>query len=448
MKRRGRKSGKTFKKSSGVSKIKYIDFINQKYRPTKNDLICLFRVEPAKGIKFEEAVGRVASESSNGTWTDVSIESSLIKELAAKAYYIKPPWTKIAYPHQLFEEGNMSQILSSIAGNIFGMKAVKKLRLEDIYWPETILNSFRGPTHGLRGVRKILKIYDRPITATVPKPKVGLTTNEYIDVAKEIWLGGVDLIKDDENLTNQSYIKFSERVKKMFRLRDKIERETGERKSYLINITAPYKEMIRRAKLVNDYGGEFVMIDILTVGWSALQSFRDINEEYQLAIHAHRAFHAAFTRDRRHGVSMKVIAEVARIIGVDQIHVGTVVGKLESPLTDVKALIQICRETRIKENMKIKILKKDWGKVKPIFPVSSGGIHPGLIPKIIEIFGNDLIIQVGGGVLGHPGGPRAGAKAVRDALEATINNINLEEASKHSRELREALDKWGYKTPI
>jgi len=428
--------------------MKYIDFVDTNYKPTEKDLIVLFRIEPAKGITFEEAAGRVASESSNGTWTEVAIDTPRVRSLAAKAYRIQPPWVEVAYPPELFEEGNMSQILSSIAGNIFGMKAVKKLRLEDVYWPKPIVESFPGPLHGINGVREILKIFDRPITATVPKPKVGLNTNEYVEVAKDIWTSGIDLVKDDENLTSQSFIKFEERVSKMFRMRDKVEKETGERKGYLINITSPFNEMVKRAKLVKDHGGEFVMIDILTVGWSALQAFKELDLELGLAIHAHRAFHAAFTRDRRHGMSMKVVAEVSRLIGVDHIHVGTVVGKLESPLKEVTALIRICREHKSRRNMKLRLLKKEWHKIRPVFPVSSGGIHPGLIPKIIEIFGRDVIIQVGGGVLGHPDGPRAGGKAVRVAIEAAINGTPLDEAAKHSEELRKALEKWGYQTPI
>jgi ribulose-bisphosphate carboxylase large chain len=426
----------------------YIEYVDESYNPKDSDLIALFRVEPAKGISFSEAAGRVASESSNGTWTDVALMKEHIRELSAKAYYLKKPWIKVAYPKELFEEGNMSQILSSIAGNIFGMKAIKYLRLEDVYWPKEIVTSFPGPQHGIDGVRKILEIYDRPITATVPKPKVGLYTEEYVDAAREIWLGGIDLVKDDENLTSQSFNKFRDRVENMFRLRDKIEKETGERKGYLINITAPYNEMIKRAKLVYDHGGEFIMIDILTTGWSSLQSIREELVDLRLAIHAHRAFHAAFTRFRLHGMSMKVVAEISRLLGVDHIHIGTIVGKLESPLRDVIPLIRICRDKYTREYKKYKLLKKIWNGIKPIFPVSSGGLHPGLIPFIIKVFGRDVIIQAGGGVIGHPEGPMKGAEALREAIDAAISGEELEERANRNKALRIALEYWGRKTPI
>jgi len=115
-------------------------------------------VEPIKGINFLEAVGRVASESSNGTWTEVTTMKEHIKALSAKAYYLNPPWVEIAYPQALFELGNMSQILSSVAGNIFGMKAVRNLRLEDVFWPEEIAKNFPGPQYGIEGVRNILNL--------------------------------------------------------------------------------------------------------------------------------------------------------------------------------------------------------------------------------------------------------------------------------------------------
>lgn len=422
------------------------EYVDLNYQPSKDDLIVLFRVEVPKGIDFITAVGKVAAESSNGTWTEVVTMRPHIKELSAKAFWIKKPWVKIAYPIQLFEKGNMSQILSSIAGNIFGMKAIKALRLEDVYWPEEIIKSFPGPKFGITGVRDALKVYDRPILATVPKPKVGLRSDEYADAAYEIWIGGVDLVKDDENLSSQSFNKFENRLKLVIRKMEKAEKETGEQKGYLVNITAPYNEMIRRAKLVEDYNNSFVMIDILTVGWSALQAFRE--EDFNLRIHAHRAFHAAFTRNLKHGMSMKVVAEISRLIGVDHIHIGTVVGKLESRLTEVNALIKITRETKSRGNWKLKLLNKVWDNIKPVMPVSSGGLHPGLMPKIYEIFGIDILIQAGGGVVGHPSGVLAGAKAFREAIEAIIKGISLDEAAKQSRELREALNYWGYKTYV
>ena len=393
----------------------YHEFVDTTHSPKPDELLCLFRLEPAQGFSIEEAAGRVASESSVGTWTEVTTMKPRIRRLMAKAYEIQGNFVKIVYPPSLFEPANMPQVLSSIAGNIFGMKAVQNVRLEDIQWPRILLRSFQGPRLGSAGIRKLFKTPKRPLTATVPKPKLGLTAKEHARAGYEAWIGGIDLLKDDENLTSQPFNKFSERVNECFRLRDKAEKETGERKSYLINVTAETNEMLRRAKTVAKAGGEYVMVDILTCGWGALQTLRRECESLKLAIHAHRAFHAAFTRNRLHGMSMLVVSDVARLVGVDQLHIGTVIGKLESPEEEVLALRDNLQQRTV-ETSPVS-LGQEWDAIRPVLPTCSGGLHPGLVPELIKLVGTDIIIQAGGGVWGHPDGGRAGAAALRQAID-------------------------------
>jgi len=423
----------------------YLDFVEPSYRPSREDLIVLFRIEPASGISMREAVGRVASESSIGTWTTLTTMTPKKRRLMAKGYELKRRWVKVAYPLDLFEAGNMPQVLSSIAGNIFGMKAVKNLRLEDVRWSPKLIKSFRGPQFGIDGIRKIFKVRDRPLTATVPKPKVGMSSEEHARAGYEAWVGGIDLLKDDENLTGQRFNQFERRVVRSFKQRDRAERETGERRSYLVNVTAETREMLRRAKFVKERGGEYVMVDILTVGWAGVQSLREECEDLGLAIHAHRAFHAAFTRKREHGMSMLAVAKVARLIGIDQIHIGTAIGKLEASREEVLALQEAITGRNIRG--KKHILAQGWDGIKPVFPVTSGGLHPGLIPEIIDMLGSNIVIQVGGGIWGHPQGGRAGGAAVRQAIDAALKGISLDEYAKKRKELRGALEKWGYVKP-
>jgi len=419
----------------------YHEFVDRTYNPGRDDLICLFRVQPAEGFTIDDAAGRVASESSVGTWTEVTTMKPRIRRLMAKAFDVSGNLVKIAYPNELFEPGNMPQILSSIVGNVLGMKAVENLRLEDVRWPGKVIRTFEGPRLGIDGLRSLLRIKDRPLTATVPKPKLGLTAREHAEAGYEAWLGGVDLLKDDENLTSQSFNKFKERAQRCFRLRDKAERETGERKSYLINITAETNEMLRRAKVVSDAGGEYVMVDILTAGWSALQTVRRECERLKLAIHAHRAFHAAFTRNRLHGMSMLVVSDIARLIGVDQLHIGTAIGKLDSPIEEVTALRDNLQKQLIPPTQQL--LGQDWGRIKSVFPTCSGGLHPGQVPELIRLVGTNVIVQAGGGIWGHPNGGKAGAIALRQAIEASRMEIPVAEYAKSHDELRAALDTWG-----
>ncbi len=428
----------------------YLDFVDKSYKPKPSDLIAVFRVKPAEGISLEEAAGRVASESSIGTWTTLTTMTEDLRALMARAYEIRSDGiVRIAYPLDLFELGNLPQLLSSVAGNVFGMRAIKALRLEDIVFPKEYIESFKGPQFGIKGVRDKLKVYGRPITATVVKPKVGLDTERYAKAAYEILAGGVDLLKDDENLTSQNFNKFEKRLAAVMKVIDKVEKETGERKGYLVNITADCKEMIRRAKLVADYGNEFIMVDILVAGWAATQTIREVAEDYKLAIHAHRAFHAAFTRNKEHGMSMFVVAKLARLVGVDHIHIGTPgLGKMEAKTKEVLTIQRVITSEEFKPDPDDNVrMPQKWYGLKPVFPVASGGLHPGVLPQLIKIMGVDVIVQVGGGVTGHPDGPYAGAKAVRQAIDAAIKGIPLEEYAKEHKELARALEKWGTVVP-
>ncbi|KYH36691.1 MAG: ribulose 1,5-bisphosphate carboxylase [Candidatus Bathyarchaeota archaeon B23] len=405
--------------------MRYRDFLDLGYRPRESDVVCRFHLEPGD-LPLEEAAGAVAAESSIGTWTELRTLKPYMVELRARVFEMEGQAISVAYPLELFEPGNLSNLLSSVAGNIFGMSAISRLKLLDIMLPEALLRSYPGPRYGIEGVRNLLGIRGRPLVGTIIKPKLGLNVQDHARVAYEAWRGGCDIVKDDENLADQGFNPFEDRVIETLEMRDRAEEETGERKAYLVNITAETGEMLRRAEYVEDHGGRYVMIDILTTGFAALQTLR--KADLKLALHGHRAGHAAFTRPRRHGIAMRVIAKLARFAGIDQLHVGTAVGKMAEP-----------RE-RVLEN--VEALKTPMGRLKPALPVASGGLHPGLVPELLKIFGPDVIIQAGGGVHGHPGGTEAGARAMRQAVEAALEGIPLKEYAKGRPELAAALERW------
>jgi len=403
--------------------MKYEDYVQLEYRPRKDDVVCEFFVEPI-GIDIKKASGGIASESSVGTWIETKTTKPYVERLSAKVFEIKGNDIKIAYPIELFEPGNMPNILSSVAGNVFGLKDLKNLRLNDIHLPEKILRSFKGPKYGIQGIRKLLKIPKRPLLGTIVKPKLGLKTEDHAKVAYDAWIGGCDIVKDDENLSSQSFNKFENRLEKTFKAKEKAERETGEKKIYMINITAETEEMVRRAKLVEDCGNEYAMVDIITAGWAALQTLR--NKDFDIVLHAHRAGHATFTKNPKHGISMKVISRIARIIGMDQLHVGTAVGKMYETKKEV---LENCRA-----------LKEDMYGLKQVMPVASGGLQPKQIPELIKIFAGDVVVQMGGGI--HSLGTLTGAKAARQAIDAVMHNVSLKEYAKTHKELNIALKKW------
>jgi ribulose-bisphosphate carboxylase large chain len=428
-----------------------LNYVDTKYSPRPDELIAEYYLEPAPGITFKKACEHIACESSIGTWTAISTMSPKIaNRLRPHVFYIKKRFdgrkgiARIAYHPDLFEAGNMPEIWSSIAGNIFGMKAVNNLRLEDIHFPKKIMDKFKGPKFGIKGIRKLLKVKDRPLCGTIVKPKVGLNASQHAKVAYEAWAGGLDVVKDDENLSSMTFNQFNKRVQLTLKARDKAEKETGEKKMYMANVTAETEEMKKRALFVKRQGGEYFMLDILTLGWAAVQTMRDSNNKLNMVMHAHRAMHGALTRNPKQGISMMTIAKCARLIGVDQLHIGTAsVGKMHgSPVEELEIEDEI-ESPEFHPTEGEHLLEQDWYNIKPVFAVASGGLHAGMTEKLVKIMGKNIIAQYGGGVHWHPKGTRYGAMGVRQAIDAASQGIALEEYAMTRRELRDAIEKFG-----
>lgn len=381
-------------------------------------------------IPLTDAADAIAAESSIGTWTSVSgMSDEIFDELGAKVFYLNEisKIIKIAYPIALFETDNIPQLFADVAGNIYGLKEIKKLRLIDVELPHAFLAANPGPSFGVEGYREHTGVSERPFLGTIIKPKVGLSPDCHAKTAYEAWLGGVDLVKDDENLTDQAFNPFKERVVKTLELKYQAEGKTGEKKIYAANISGRIEEMLERAEFIKERGGHCLMIDIVTVGFAGVQYIR--RKMPDMIVHGHRAMHGAFDHDPDHGISMLVIAKIARLAGIDSLHTGTVIGKMHGGRQEVTSIDTF--------------LRSDWGALRTTLPVASGGLHPGHVPELINILGSDVLMNMGGGIHGHPDGSRAGATAARQAIEAAMQKIPLKEYAKKHTELKDAVDKWG-----
>ncbi len=404
------------------SAIKFSYFYLKKKINPQNHIIATYKILPIK----KEIIEAVAAESSIGTWTKVELPEKRFKQLSAKIieWQKKLSLVKIAYPLILFEKSNLPQLLSSVAGNIFGMKTIKRLHLLDLNLPEKYVKSFPGPKFGIKGIRQITGVKTGPFLGSIIKPKLGLKPNDYAELAKTIFQAGFHLVKDDENLTSQRFNLFERRIQRV----NHVLRRANllKNKLYAFNVTAEAEIMKRRARFVQSSGGRCVMVDLLTVGFSGLQYLRKQN--LNLVIHGHRAMHGVMTRDKDFSLSMMVLAKLARLAGVDSLHTGTIVGKMEGGKEAVFPVNEF--------------LKSDWYGLKKVLPVASGGLHPRLIPQLIKVLGDDLLINFGGGVHGHPQGVTAGCQAVVEAMEAVKKGISLRKYAKDHRNLRIALEKW------
>jgi ribulose-bisphosphate carboxylase large chain len=231
---------------------------------------------------------------------------------------------------------------------------------------------------------------------------------------------------------------------------------TGEVKGSYLNITAgTMEEMYRRAEFAKSLGSVIVMVD-LVVGWTAIQSMALWCRQHDMLLHMHRAGHGTYTRQKSHGVSFRVIAKWLRLAGVDHLHAGTAVGKLEGDPATVQGYYHVCRDTKTKVDLgRGLFFEQDWAGLRKVMPVASGGIHAGQMHQLLDLFGDDVVLQFGGGTIGHPMGIQAGAIANRVALEAMVLARNegknilqegpqiLRAAAKWCSPLAAALELWG-----
>ena len=447
----------------GVMEYKRMGYWQPDYEPEDTDIIGLFRVTPQDGVDPVEAAAAVAGESSTATWTVVWTDRlTACEKYRAKCYRVDPvPSTPgsyfayIAYDLDLFEPGSVVNLTASIIGNVFGFKPLKALRLEDMRLSVAYVKTFDGPATGIVVERERLDKFGRPLLGATVKPKLGLSGRNYGRVAYEALKGGLDFTKDDENINSQPFMHWRDRFLYCMEAVNKAQAATGEVKGTYLNVTAATMEdMYERAELAKELGSVIVMID-LVVGWTAMQSMAKWCRRNDMILHLHRAGHSTYTRQKAHGVSFRVIAKWARLAGVDHIHAGTVVGKLEGDPATTKGYYDVCREDFVPKRLENGIFfDQDWASLKKMMPVASGGIHAGQMHQLVDLLGEDVVLQFGGGTIGHPMGIAAGATANRVALEAMILARNegrdivnegpriLAEAAKWCTPLQQALETW------
>ena len=454
---------------AGVIPYKQMGYWRPDYEPKDTDVLALFRITPQPGVDADEAAAAVAGESSTATWTVVWTDRLTASEVyRAKAYRVDPVpntgpgsateqqyFAYIAYDLDLFEPGSIANLTASIIGNVFGFKAVKALRLEDMRIPVAYLKTFQGPATGIVVERERLDKFGRPLLGATIKPKLGLSGRNYGRVVYEGLKGGLDFTKDDENINSQPFMHWRDRFLYCMEAVNRASASTGEVKGHYLNVTAgTMEDMYERAELAKSLGSVVVMVD-LVVGYTAIQSMAKWARRNDMILHLHRAGNSTYSRQKNHGMNFRVICKWMRMAGVDHIHAGTVVGKLEGDPLMIAGFYDTLRDTHTPMRLEHGLFfEQDWGSLNKVMPVASGGIHAGQMHQLLHYLGEDVVLQFGGGTIGHPMGIQAGAIANRVALEAMILARNegrdylregpeiLEAAAKWCTPLKAALDTW------
>jgi len=448
---------------SGVIPYAKMGYWDGSYVVKATDVLALFRITPQPGVDPVEAAAAVAGESSTATWTVVWTDLLTACDIyRAKAYRVDPVpntgdqfFAYISYEVDLFEEGSLANMTASIIGNVFGFKAVKALRLEDMRIPHSYLKTFQGPATGVVVERERLDKFGRPLLGATVKPKLGLSGKNYGRVVYEGLKGGLDFLKDDENINSQPFMRWRERFLYCIEGINRAAATTGEVKGSYLNITAAtMDEMITRAEYAKEIGAVVIMID-LVIGYTAIQTMAKWSRDNDMILHLHRAGNSTYARQKNHGINFRVICKWMRMSGVDHIHAGTVVGKLEGDPLMVKGFYNTLLDVKSEINLPQGLFfAMDWASLRKCLPVASGGIHCGQMHQLLKYLGDDVVLQFGGGTIGHPDGIQAGATANRVALEAMVLARNegrdylaegqdiLRDAAKSCGALQTALDLW------
>jgi ribulose-bisphosphate carboxylase large chain len=325
---------------------------------------------------------------------------------------------------------SLPNLLATVAGNLFELKPFSGLKLLDVRLPPAFLRKYQGPQFGVPGTRQLSGVFDRPLVGTIIKPSVGLTpaaTAEMVDTLAE---GGIDFIKDDELQADGPHCPFEERIKAVMNVINRHADKSGQKVMYACNITGELDEMLARHDAVEAAGGTCVMVSMNSIGLPALVALR---RHSQLAIHAHRNGWGMFSRSPAIGMSYIAYQKFWRLAGVDHMHVNG----LENKFSEAdKSVIASAREC-------LKPMFEAPERGCEIMPVFSSGQTARQAPGTYRaLMSKDLIFACGGGIVAHPGGIAAGVRGIRQAWEAAVSGIPLEDYAQQHPELKQALQKF------
>lgn len=388
---------------------------------------------------FEKKAEDIALGLTIGSWTDLPLlEQEQLKQHKGNVVSItefqhiphplKPDQVKaeikIGYP-----SANFSADLPAILTTVFGKLSLDgEVKLLDLEFSPELLAKFPGPKFGINSIRNMLNVYDRPLTMSIFKGVIGRDIDYLAEQLRHQALGGVDLVKDDEILFENPLTPFEKRITTAKEVLRQVYEQTGHRTLYAVNLSGRTTELREKAKKAKELGADALLLNVHAFGLDVLQELVEDNN-IGLPFMAHPAYSGAFTSSSFYGVATPLLlGKLTRYAGAD-------FSLFPSPYGSV-ALEKTAALSLGEELTKESTLKKT-------FPVPSAGIHPGLVPLLIEDYGIDSIINAGGGVHGHPAGATGGGLAFRQAIESVLAGIPLIEAAEQHKELETALKLWG-----
>ena len=391
-----------------------------------------------KTSNIEKLAMAIADEQTTGTWIKVSADSAEktrrfgsklvalyeVPDIGCDYQSDEPPMyiIQIAYPMENFSN-SMSSLMTILFGNI---SASGMIRLIDVAFPKKFIAQFKGPKFGVEGLRKVLEVPDRPLLNAMIKPNIGWTPDEGADLFYHACKGGVDVIKDDElMLADGPYCPLKERVTKFMEKEKQVYEETGEHSLYAVNISDGTEKVRENAYRVLEYGGNCLMVNVYTTGFDTLKMLAD-DPNINVPILAHVNFAGTMAASTYTGISAPLlVGKITRLAGGDFQINGHPYGKFP---VSYKQFYRC-----------FKFFTQPWWNIKPMMYACSGGTTQMAVEKIVKNVGTDVMLAAGGGVHGHPDGSEAGAKSMRQAIDAAMKGISVVDYAKDHEELARML---------
>lgn len=378
----------------------------------------------------------IAGEQSSGTFIAIPGEDEALKARAAATYDIQAlddqplegdvRHYRLTLSWPLANIGpSLPNLMATVAGNLYELRPVKSLRLLDFDLPHAFADAYPGPAFGIAGTRALTGVPQAPLIGTIIKPSVGLSAADTAAMVEQLCAAGIDFIKDDELQADGPACPFDERVRLCMQVIRQHAERSGRQVMYAFNLTGELDEMRRRHDLVVSEGGTAVMLSLNSVGMSGFNAFR---RHSQLPIHAHRNGWGYLQT----GWSYIAWQKLWRLAGVDHMHVNGIANKFQEDDDSVIASARACLQPMFNHKP---------CAVMPVF--SSGQTVMQAEPTWQRLQSPDLIFLAGGGLFAHPGGIAAGVSALRQAWEAAMAGVSLQEAAASQRELREAIATFG-----
>jgi ribulose-bisphosphate carboxylase large chain len=417
----------------------------------QNRIHATYLIETAFSLEYAAEV--MAGEQSTGTFVSVPGETPELKEkYGAKVISIQElesvvqpalPGAKLpkgtdatngSYRRAIVELSfpldnvgpSLPNLMSTIAGNLYELGEFSGVRLIDLELPEAFAQKYPGPQFGIEGTRKLSGVYDRPLIGTIIKPSIGLHTEDYAPLVKQLAEAGIDFIKDDELCGNPAFAPLEQRVKVVMEEIERVADRTGKKVMYAFNITGDIDDLRRNHDLVLEAGGTCVMICVNSVGFNGTSYMRKYS---QLPIHGHRTQWGAMSRSPLLGMGFTVFQKLCRLVGVDHLHTNGLNNKFSEDNETVAKAIKDC-------------LKPFLGGY-PVMPVlSSAQWAATAVPTYEVVPCTDVISLAGGGILAHPEGIAAGVLSMRQGWEAAVQEIPLNIYAEKHPELLQAIRKF------